>query len=136
MRVGVERNPDRRVPEPSLHDLRRELEAAIGFAVDAERRVKVTERVEATVFCHSRNGLPASSRLNRARSSSVGFVTFAANIAGIKPRLMIIAKKLDVAATIGKHQPMTPIFFWATQLPLGQFKGDRFWKRHLAVPGF
>jgi hypothetical protein len=47
--VRVHRHDDRGVPEPLLHDLRRQFKASVCFSIDAPRRIEVSEGMQASV---------------------------------------------------------------------------------------
>ena len=50
MPVAIGRHLNRGMPEPGLHQLERQFQAAVGAAVDAPRRIEVAQRMQPRIF--------------------------------------------------------------------------------------
>src|SRR5262245_11098311 len=105
------------MPEPRLHHLERQLEAAIDAPVDAPGGVEVAQAMQAVVFRFAVSGNDAGRDLRRLKSL----------IDDDKPGL-------HTSAGTGEHE--IKLASWADELPLAQCMDDHRRQRHRALAGF
>ena len=117
MAVDVRRHLDGGVPEPRLHHLERQFEAAVDAAVDAPRRVEVPQAVQAGVL-----------RLAAA------VTTPAAICAGMQAAVDDVGEVLDVAGAVREDEIKLALRAGEPLLPQRVHHHRR--QRHGALAGF
>jgi hypothetical protein len=117
MAIGVERRGDRRVSEPLLDDLGRQLKAAILAAIDAPRGIEVKQRMQVGVF-----------RVALGRDDA------SLDLGWLEAAMDDVRVVLDVALASRENQ--VALAFRAGKLPLPERVGEELAERDGALASF